>query len=333
MSPRVLVSPASLKGVLGASAAAEALAVGVRAVGVEAETLPVADGGEGTLDVLGGGTTAHEVVDAFGRAREAWTRELADGTLVVEAAQAIPLDPDRLVVLDASSRGLGLWMKGLKDYPRVVAVGGTATMDAGAGLLEVLDRLPGETRVLCDVATKLYDAPRLFGPQKGATGEQVAELERRFRAMREVAAYAELPGSGAAGGLGAALASLGAELVPGADAVLDLLRFDPGPYDLVVTGEGAVDETTWEGKAPAAVAGRCSDAGVPCVVFGGRVSGPDPVPSAPQAVLTALSGDPARAREDLVALGRALGLALLGLAHPLRERLEQLPGDRGVLLD
>ena len=144
-------------------------------------------------------------------------------------------------------------------------------MDAGAGLLEVLDRLPGPTRVLCDVATTLYDAPRLFGPQKGATSEQVVELEARFRRIDRLAPFAELPGSGAAGGLGAALASLGAELVPGADAVLDLLGFDPVPYDLVVTGEGAVDATTWEGKAPAAVARRCAGADVRCAVFGGLV--------------------------------------------------------------
>jgi glycerate kinase len=310
MSPRALASPASLKGVLRASAAADALAVGLRSVGVEVDTLPVADGGEGTLEALGGGTEAFDVKDAFGRPRRAWAGRLPDGTVVVEAAQAIPLDPQRLDVIAASSRGLGLWMKSLGERPLVVAVGGTATMDAGAGLLEVLDRLPGPTRVLCDVATRLYDAPRLFGPQKGATPEQVAELERRFREMRELAPYAALPGSGAAGGLGAALASLGAELVPGAEAVLDLLAFDPRPYDLVVTGEGQVDQTTWEGKAPAAVAERCLAASVRCVVFGGRVSGTAPV----AVVCTPLSGDPSRAREDLVELGSELGVALIGSA-------------------
>jgi glycerate 2-kinase len=308
MSPRALASPASLKGVLSASAAADALAEGFRSVGVEADALPVADGGEGTLDALGGGTEAYEVEDAFGRPRQACAGELADGTRVVEAAQAIPLDPARLDVIAASSRGLGLWMKRFRDCPLVVAVGGTATMDGGAGLLEVLDRLPGPTRVLCDVATRLYDAPRLFGPQKGATTEQVGELERRFREMRELAPYADLPGSGAAGGLGAALALLGAELVPGAEAVLDLLAFDPAPYDLVVTGEGQVDETTWEGKAPAAVAERCRAQRVHCVVFGGRVSGTVPAGTD----LVALSGDAARARADLVELGRTLGGAMIG---------------------
>jgi glycerate 2-kinase len=243
------------------------------------------------------------VIDAFGRPRTALAGMLPDGTRVVEAAQAIPLDPDRLDVMAASSRGLGLWIARYRDCPLVVAVGGTATMDGGAGMLEVLDRLPGPTRVLCDVTTRLYDAPRLFGPQKGATPEQVAELETRLRGLSALAPYAELPGSGAAGGLGAAFASLGAELVRGADTVLDLLGFDPQPYDLVVTGEGTVDRTTWEGKAPAAVAHRCREAGVRCVVFGGRVLEGEAV---------ALSGDPSRAVEDLVELGRELGRGLVG---------------------
>ena len=316
MSARALASPASLKGVLEASVAAAALVQGFGDAGVAADALPVADGGEGTLDALGGGKHAVEVEDAFGRPRTAWAGELDDGTLVVEAAQAIPLDPARLDVMSASSRGLGRWIARYRDCPLVVSVGGTATMDGGAGLLEELDRLPGPTRVLCDVATTLYDAPRLFGPQKGATPEQVAELERRFRAMENLVPYADIPGSGAAGGLGAALASLGAELVPGAPAVLDLLGFDPTPYDLVVTGEGRVDETTWEGKAPAAVLARCAAAGVRCVVFGGRVLGTVPETLRPQAELRALSGDPSRARDDLVALGGELarGLAALDVA-------------------
>jgi hypothetical protein len=120
-------------------------------------------------------------------------------------------------------------------------------------------------------------------------------------------------GSGAAGGLGAALASLGAELVPGADAVLDLVGFDPRPYDLVVTGEGAVDGTTWEGKAPSAVARRCAGAGVPCVVFGGRVIGTVPGTDLPQTELVGLSGDPSRAEADLVELGATLGRRLQAL--------------------
>jgi glycerate kinase len=121
--------------------------------------------------------------------------------------------------------------------------------------------------------------------------------------MDELAPFAELPGSGAAGGLGAALAALGAELRPGADALLDLLGFDERirGHELVVTGEGRVDETTLEGKAPAVVAARCVRAGVRCVVFGGAVS-----VEVPGAEVVALSGDSARAEPDLEALGRTL---------------------------
>ncbi|HZO61879.1 MAG TPA: glycerate kinase [Gaiellaceae bacterium] len=310
MSPAALACPASLKGCLSAAAAADALADGFDRAGVHADRLPVADGGEGTLDALCSVFEEVDTVDAFGRPRVARAGVRDDGTRVVEAAEAIPLDPSRLDVAAASSRGLGLWMARYRDCPLVVTIGGTATMDAGAGLLEVLDRLPGPTRVLCDVATTLYDAPRLFGPQKGATPEQVAELEARFRRDDRLAPFAALPGSGAAGGLGAALAFLGGELVPGADAVLDLLGFDPRGYDLVVTGEGAVDETTWQGKAPAAVVRRCAEAAVPSMVFGGRVTGTVPGTFRPQPELRALSGDPARAREDLVELGEELGRRL-----------------------
>jgi glycerate kinase len=302
-SPRALASPASLKNVLRAPVAADALVRGFARTGVAADALPVADGGEGTAEVLCRHFEPVEVEDAFGRPRVARTGVMADGTRVFEAAEAIPLDPARLDVTAASSRGLGLWLKHYKGGPALVTVGGTATMDAGVGLLGVLDQLPGPTRVLCDVKTTLYDAPRLFGPQKGASPEQVAELEARFRGIAALAPYADLPGSGAAGGLGAALASLGAELVAGADAVLDLLGFDPWPYDLVVTGEGTVDRTTWEGKAPAAVARRCAEAGVRCVVFGGRVLDGD---------AEALSGDPARAGQDLEELGERLGLLVRG---------------------
>lgn len=240
------------------------------------------------------------VPDAFGREREAEWLELADRTAVVEAAQAIPLDPERLDVRAASSRGLGeLIRDACSSEPRrlVVGLGGTANMDAGAGLLEVLEELPVPTRVACDVRTKLADAPRLYGPQKGATPEDVRELAERFAGHP----FGDLPGSGSAGGLGAALASLGAELVPGAELVLELTRFDPRGYDLVVTGEGTVDETTWEGKAPAVVQAACARARVRCVVFGGRVRAGDAV---------SLSGDPACARDDLVTLGLRLGRAL-----------------------
>ena len=191
------------------------------------------------------------VHDAFGRDREAPVRALPDGTVVVESADAIPLDPSRLDVRAASSRGFGELIARAGPCERLlVCLGGTATMDAGAGLLEVLDELPAPTTVLCDTRATLAEAPRLFGPQKGALADDVTELERRFADNAQ--SLAQLPGSGAAGGLGAALASLGAELVGGAAYVLEAIGFRERAAlaDLVVTGEGTVDRTSFEGKAP-----------------------------------------------------------------------------------
>jgi glycerate kinase len=297
--PRALACPASLKGVLSARDAAAALAEGLREW-CDADELPVADGGEGTLDALhaalGGEWRTYDAHDAFGRHRQA--KALWHGAnAAVEAAQIIPLDPARLDPISASSRGLGELIAAL-GWPRelFVCLGGTANVDGGQGLLDVLHGLPATTRVACDVDVPLLDAVRVFAAQKGATPEQLPELEAR---LAPLAAYADVPGAGAAGGLGAAFASLGAELRPGAPLVLDALGLDPSVYDLVVTGEGTVDATTVRGKAPGEVARRCRDAGVRCVVFGGRVV--EPVPGVET---LALSGDPARAREDLRRLGR-----------------------------
>lgn len=307
-APSALACPASLKGVLSAREAASALAFGFSGAGVDCVQLPLADGGEGTLDVLCDETWPVEAVDAFGRPREALVGRRGDA-VVVEAAQVIPFDATRLDVMAASSRGLGEVLASVRAERLVVGIGGTATMDAGLGLLEVLDALPAPTTVLCDVRTTLYDAPRLFGPQKGADPEQVWELAARFRELDELAPVADVPGSGAAGGLGAALASLGAELVPGAGGVLDLLGFAAEGFGVVVSGEGRVDATTGEGKAPAEVAARCRAAGVPCIVFGGLVELP-----VPDAETVALSGDPGRAFADLVELGGRLGARLLDAA-------------------
>jgi glycerate kinase len=278
--------------------------------------MPVADGGEGTAEVLAAarGGTWHdvEVGDAFGRPRRARWLALPDRTAVVEAAEAIPLDAGHLDAMTASSRGLGELLSAAAEArpsALLICLGGTANVDGGAGLREVVGRLPVPTRVACDVSSPLLDAACVFAAQKGASPEQARELERRLAAMDELRPFAELPGAGAAGGLGAAFAALGAELVPGAALVLDELGFDPRPFDLVVTGEGAVDATTARGKAPGEIAARCAAAGVRCVVFGGRVV--EPVPGAET---VALSGDPARARDDLAALGEELAGALLDVA-------------------
>ncbi|HEV2902933.1 MAG TPA: glycerate kinase [Gaiellaceae bacterium] len=277
-----------------------------------AVALPVADGGEGTLDVLattlGGEWREAEVADPLGRPVAArWL--VHEDTAFVESAQAIGLGliaEDELDPMHASSRGLGELLAEVQDADPseiVVFLGGTATVDGGAGLMEVLGGFRVPVRAACDVRAPLVDAARVFAVQKGAAPEQIEQLERRLLDRRSLAPYRELPGAGAAGGLGAALAALGAELVEGANLVLDLigLRERLGGADLVVTGEGTVDATTWIGKAPGEVLRLCAEQGVRCALFGGRVVDP------PDGVeVYELSGDPARAREDLVELGARL---------------------------
>jgi glycerate 2-kinase len=272
---------------------------------------PVADGGEATADVLssvlGGEWHEADVSDPLGRPITARWLELPDGTAVVEAAEALGLDRIDVAERDplhATSRGLGELVLAAGERPLLVCLGGVATVDGGRGLREVVRRLPPGSRVACDVRSPLVDAARLFARQKGATDADIVELERRLVDDAELAPFAELPGAGAAGGLGAALAALGAELVSGASLVLDVLRFDDRLRDaqLVVTGEGTVDRTSRQGKAPAEVAARARAAGVRCVVFGGRVEEP-----LAGVETVALSGDPVRARADLVELGARLG--------------------------
>ena len=304
-----LASPASLKGVLSAREAAAALAEGLG----EAVELPVADGGEGTLEVLwpsvGGEWRAAEVSDPLGRLVHARWLLLDDGTALVESAQAIGLGlvaEDERDPLRASSRGLGELLADVQDADPaeiVVFLGGTATVDGGDGLMEVCGGFRVPVRAACDVRAPLLDAVWVFAAQKGATAEQLGELERRLLAKRSLVPYRGLPGAGAAGGLGAALAALGAEVVPAAPLVLELIGFRDrlASAELVVTGEGTVDRSTWMGKAPGEVARVSAEVGVRCVVFGGRVV------NRPGGVeICELSGNPARAREDLVELGRRL---------------------------
>ena len=317
---RALASPASLKGVLSAGAAADALVEGFARAGLDAEALPVADGGEGTAQILratlGGDWQAARVSDPLGRPVQARYLLLPDGTAVVEAAEAIGLAhvaPHERDPLRTSSRGLGeLIAAALDGRPRtlLVCLGGTATVDGGAGMLEVLEALSTETSVACDVRNPLLGergAARVFGPQKGATPEAVEVLEERLASMPQLRPFAELPGAGAAGGLGAALAALGARLVRGAELVLEVVAFRERitAAAIVVTGEGCVDRSTADGKAPAVVARVCAEEGVRCAVFGGRVDEP-----LAGVETYALSGRPEHAHDDLVALGERLGREL-----------------------
>jgi glycerate kinase len=315
-TPRIVACPDALKGVLSARKAAEALAEGCARAGARCDEMPVADGGEGTAEVLhavlDGDWRTAEVCDPLGRPVEARFLVLPDGRALVESAEAIGLrrltreerDP-----LRASSRGLGELIAAAGGRELVIALGDTATVDGGAGLREVVDELPMRATVLCDVMNPLLDAARVFAAQKGASPEQAGELERRLAGMAELRPFAEVPGAGAAGGLGAAFAALGAELVPGAEFVLAAvgLRKRLRGAALAITGEGTVDRTSAEGKVAGAVVRLCAEEGVRCAVFGGRVE--EPLPGAES---YELSGDPARAPDDLVALGERLARSLAG---------------------
>jgi glycerate 2-kinase len=286
--PPALVAPDSFKGTIAAPDVAAALARGLRAAGREAVELPVADGGEGTMDVLvralGGELRTVVASDPLGRPVQAAFALLADGrTAVVETAQASGLGLVEAAERDAwaaSTRGTGELIAAAVEAGAsrvIVTVGGSATSDGGAGALEALAEAGARPRleVLCDVTTPFERAPSIFGPQKGADPALVRRLEERLDALAGTLPRDPrgVPMTGAAGGLSGGLwAAHDARLVPGAGYVLDAIGFDARlqAAALVVTGEGRLDAQTAEGKIADEVAARCRRAGVPCHAVVGR---------------------------------------------------------------
>jgi glycerate kinase len=282
-----LVCPDKFRGTLTAAAAAAALARGLEAAEVdrrrfdEIRCLPLADGGEGTLDALlaarGGSRRRTTVTGPLGEPVEAEWGVLPDGLAVVESARASglalvagPNDP-----LAATSRGTGELIRAAVrgGATRIlVAVGGSAMTDGGLGAVDALGwSLAGfEVSVACDVTTPFLDAARLFGPQKGATAAQVALLTRRLERLAEVyrqrtgADVTALAHAGAAGGLAGGLAALGARLEPGFDVVARAAGFEAAldGVDLVLTGEGRFDRTSLDGKVTGAVLEWAASEGV-----------------------------------------------------------------------
>lgn len=287
-----MACPDKFRGTLSAAAAAAAMANGLRRGGfTDVRELPLADGGEGTLDVLlavrGGSRRTNRVTGPLGEPVDAAWAMLADGTAIVEMAQAsgLALVANRNDALRATTRGTGelIAYAARAGAKRVlVGVGGSATTDGGLGAVDALGwALPVETTVACDVSTAFLDAARVYGPQKGASPAQVALLERRlerlaeqYRARRGVD-VTDLDGAGAAGGLAGGLAALGARLEPGFDviaAAVDLEATLDGST-LVVTGEGKVDPTSLEGKVVGGVLDWAADLGVQhCAVIAGQVT-------------------------------------------------------------
>ena len=252
-----LIAPTAFKGTFSPLEAARRLAApGDR-------LFPLSDGGDGFLEclqwTLGGHLHILEASDPFGKMRPVPVLELPDGTVALECAKVIGLagllEPDPL---RASSRGLGDLIRRFEGAPRLwIGLGGSATVDGGLDWPEV--KLP-LTTAYCDVRTDLLDAARIFGPQKGAKLEDIPVLEARLAAQ----SLPSGPGTGAAGGLGAKLLSLGATLVEGAPAMLDLLGFADACQGCtaVITGEGRLDASTLEGKLPATVAKRARSLGI-----------------------------------------------------------------------
>jgi glycerate 2-kinase len=319
---RIVLAPDKFKGSLRASDVALELAAGLHQVdpGIEVTTVPVADGGDGTLDAALSAGFARVEVDAFGptgRPRRSAFGVRGD-TAVIELAGVCglmllgaDLDP-----LGATSYGLGAVLAAALDSGVgriVVGIGGSASTDGGAGALSALgarlldadghelalgggaladldrielDALPArlsdvEVIVARDVDNPLcgpHGAAAVYGPQKGATPAQVVQLDANLAQLAAVVArrtgrdWSTERGAGAAGGVGFGLLVAGAELRPGIDLMLELVGFDAAlaGADLVITGEGSLDEQTLAGKAPAGVAAAARAHGVPVVAVAGR---------------------------------------------------------------
>jgi glycerate kinase len=288
-----LVCPDKFKGTLDAADAASAMGEGLRRAGFdEIASLPLADGGEGTLDALvaarGGSRRKATVTGPLGDPVEAEWALLPGGVAVVEMAQAsgLALAPRVRDPLRASTRGTGeLIAAAIRAGARrvIVGVGGSATTDGGLAAIEALGWSFGAVpvTVACDVTTPFLDAAKLFAPQKGATDAQVSLLTRRLASLAEQ--YQQrtgvdvrtLPGAGAAGGLAGGLAAIGAEIEPGFDVVAGAVGLDGAleGVDLVVTGEGRLDATSFAGKVVGGVLEWAADAGTPHVaVIAGQVT-------------------------------------------------------------
>lgn len=353
MTLRVLIAPDKFKGSLLAPSAAGALAEGWRSVrpGDELTLLPMADGGDGTIEVLAedwpaAGWVAVPTVDAVGTPRLG--RYLRSGdTAAVELAETCGIAglarPDPM---GSHTIGLGIVLAAaLRSGARsvVVALGGSASTDGGTGALSALgaqlvgvggrlpvggrglpglasvrtDRLlplpPGGVRLLVDVQAPLFGpsgAAYVFGPQKGATAAEVAELDRGLRRLAEVlGSDPDRPGCGAAGGTGYGLAHWGAELVPGAAAIAELVGLPAalGRADLVITGEGRFDAGSLTGKACGYVVQSAAGSGVPALVVAGSVADGMAGVGAGLVSLTELAGSARAAQDDPVRWLRVAG--------------------------
>ncbi|MCG0276023.1 MAG: glycerate kinase [Thermosediminibacteraceae bacterium] len=307
---RVAIAPDSFKGSLTSVQAANAIERGIMraasstGVYVEVHKVPMADGGEGTVEAVicaaGGRIVKTRVFDPLGRETDSFFGVLPDGTGVIEMAAASGLNllkPEERNPMMTTTYGTGQLIKAALDYgcrKLIIGIGGSATNDGGVGMAQALgvrfldaqgkdigfgggelskiERIDisgldprvkeAKITVACDVKNVLcgpQGASAVYGPQKGATPEMVKILDENLRHLAEVIEkdlgndIAEVPGSGAAGGLGAALmVFLNAKLRPGIEIIMDITHFSDkvSNADLVITGEGCTDYQTLFGKVP-----------------------------------------------------------------------------------
>jgi len=320
----ILIAPCAFKGSLSAGEAARAIAAGLHSANsnIETQECPLADGGEGTLAILlralGGQEFTATVLDPLGRKIRARCGLLDAGrTALIEIAQAVGLtllEPGERDPLQASSYGVGQPIQAALDQGARqiwIGLGGSATVDGGAGMLQALgarlldargEDIPrggmalaqlarleldgldprlqdAELLVLCDVLSPLLGprGARLYMPQKGADPDMCDRLERNLERLAEVAQKAtevdlrRLRGAGAAGGLGIALALLGGKLLSGSRFIIERLRVaeQAKGCDLLIGGEGHLDEQTLEGKAIWALARLAKAHNKPLIVLCG----------------------------------------------------------------
>ncbi|MEA5039224.1 MAG: glycerate kinase [Clostridiaceae bacterium] len=333
---RILVAPDSFKGSLSAISFCDTAERALRSRFPMAEIVcvPMADGGEGTCEALaratGGKLIFYPSFDPLGRPITAFFAMLPGSMAAVEiaAASGLPLvAPAERDIFRASSFGTGLLLRAALDAlwkqksdlpPRlIIGLGGSATCDGGAGILQALGArltdgqghdVPADAEglrlveqidptsldprlaqteliVACDVTAPLcgpLGASAVFAPQKGALPEQVPILDGLLRHWGELlrrdlhADVAEYPGSGAAGGAGAALRALGGQIRPGFDVLCDVTGLarllEEKPFDLLITGEGQLSAQTKMGKLPARLAEKAKRSGVHTVAVVGAVA-------------------------------------------------------------
>ncbi|HEY9573411.1 MAG TPA: glycerate kinase [Pusillimonas sp.] len=324
---RVVIAPDSFKESLSAAAVAQAIEAGVRDVLAQADTVcvPMADGGEGSLDAVLAATSGQrrgvQALNANGDPCDASWGWLGDGKAFIEMAAAAGLEqipPQERKPLQASSYGVGQLIKDALDAGArhiVLGLGGSATNDAGAGLLQALgvrlldkqgNELPAggaalamlERLSLDDVDPRLHEvefeiavdvdnplcgqrgASAIFGPQKGASADDVAVLDAAIAHFADVCARhfhkdeRDVPGMGAAGGLGFAIKTcFNARFRPGVELVAELSGLADAMQgaDLVFTGEGRIDAQTLLGKTPAGVARYAQRQAIPVIAIAGSL--------------------------------------------------------------